>query len=192
MTAPGTFSTSRIRQTLGVKGGLQPTYDTLNMTPVAVLADFSNSYAPESIEGRGYTAEVITHPGIPKSYVDVELASRAQGGIVIEALGIGSDTPGINGYVEITPTPIAVAGTPIVALSIGGIPKQSTLRYSSNQGSSGADTVIYPAPLILPTNRAYVPPGSYLRFGTFVLVPAIHSCEFYIAWREVPEMLGAP
>jgi hypothetical protein len=162
------------------------------MTPVIILADMSRSFAPEAIEARGmFLNEHST--GIAKDMSSFQLHSRGRGGIIVEALGVATSTANFGCYVQVQPTTGAGMGAAFAQPNnIGGEAISSFLMDSTVFDPPGTG-VIYPSPLVLPTERMFVPAGYYLRWGVYSWVaPAIHDIATNLVFREIPESLGAP
>ena len=53
---PGTFSTSKLLQAMGIKGGLLPQLGSGPIQPVAVVSDFTSTQSPEAVEARAFVA----------------------------------------------------------------------------------------------------------------------------------------
>lgn len=183
------FSTSSIFRALGVRSPRQLPLDTGEASPVVVVADLSSTFAPEQIEARGLHMFVRT-AGVPQTYSQYNLHARSEGGLVVESLAIGSDVAG-RGFVQVITTPSAGMTTSGQPLPIGGSAISSFLTHGFGAGAAG-NSAIFPLPFILPTERLYVPAGSYLNFGTIISPAAVHDIEDYLVFREIPEILGGP
>ena len=93
MTRPGTFSLARALAAMGVKGGSLPQLSSADLQPVVVTADFSQTQAPEAVEGRAFVSwdnQAGTGPpfGTPQGahWMGFYFWCLAPGGAVIERL----------------------------------------------------------------------------------------------------------
>ena len=185
MTAPTTFSASGILRRLGVRSANQPEYYTQAMIPMILMADMSRSYAPEAVEGRGMVAHDLPASAPSGNF---KLHSRGKGGIVIEYFGMASDEVTAQVQFEIV-TADPFLGTPL-KLDIGGVATVSDSRYLGSGPALGASKLVYPAPFVMPTERVYVPAGSW--FHAACAFAGNHRVYLVCIWREIAESLGAP
>lgn len=194
MSAPTTWSMAQIYRALGVRSAIQPNYGVSQFNPVAVVADFSNTFAPEQIEARGLLHRVEGAAGVPGTWKGYQLHALSPGGLVVEELAIGSDLAGYGWYQIATIDQVPGGGGAIgPPMSIGGQPLTTRIEYGKAAPSALFPSAYFALPVVCPTDRMFVPCGSYLYFGvTTGAPPALFTLEMWCVWREIPEQLGAP
>jgi hypothetical protein len=184
MSAPSTFSASRILSKLGVRSRIQPEYRTRDMTPVVILADMSRSYAPEAVEARAFAASQLLHNG---TSVDWELFANAPGGLIIEHIGITSDQAAAIASFGISTTSLGF-GVSLALRNIGGEPVNSRAERGFDTYAGGGWN--WPVPFTMPGERMFIPAGSYLQARSYFI--GAQWGYFFCVFREIPESLGAP
>lgn len=202
MTFPTTLSLSRAYARLGVRSRLQPEYRTSPMQPVIMVADISNTFAPEAIEARVVWATIHQNtgpPGPPASANNFQVQARGAGGLVIEHLEVLSSVAVLATYVAIVandwggfPAPIWTA---IDNVNIGGDPVASVAQRGQDSLWPVGSTprVVWNAShFIMPSDRTYIPAGAYLQVQATLAAVGAFDTEFLCVAREIPEMLGAP
>lgn len=193
MAEQTSFSLSRIYRALGVRTGILPPFDTEAFAPVAIVADFSRSYAPEQIEGRAVMLE--TTPSLaPHLYVNHLIEVRSAGGIIVEALEIETDQANAQCYFKRRQTrPWTGISLNTQRVDVGGLSTRSDVEGAWNVVLLGTPSCVHASPLVVPTERMYVPAGWYFEWGSYQpIAPVAHTLRYSIVWREIPEILGTP
>jgi len=182
------FSTSSIFRALGVRSRRQLPLATVEAQPVVIISDLSSSYAPEAIEARAVVAfEALGN----STSINLQLFSKAQGGCIIEYLGIASNLAGTQAQVEVRDTS-AVSSALNSIINVGGIATESVPTSGMGVAIS-PPRLIYPTPWVSPTDRMFIPAGSFLHCASVVPGgPAVQNAYFIMVWREIPEILGGP
>lgn len=176
---------------------------TAESSAVVLLADFSRSFAPEAIEQRHVWSGTLINPGTDPgghghSSNCYEFFSRGQGGCIIEYMEVRASaaTAFVSVLIEDTPwggtSPFGGGFSAVGGFDIGGTPADSTLeQLRDNPIPIGAGGISVSQPNFwLPTERAYIPAGGYLRFMTAVAPPAAIDTDVFLIIREIPEILG--
>ncbi len=186
---PGTEALRRLGivepEVFSIEGG--------RMTPVMIMADRSRSVATEPVEARGYL--FVSVPASAGDRGQVELHSRAPGGIIIEFFNyleppdlVAADiTTGVFLAVEDGASFLADTGVAQIQ-NVGGL----AVRSIGISGASGIGFRGLLVPNSLGTNaRAtaiYVPAGSFLSIHSRALNARFTAV---ILWRELPEIQPA-
>jgi len=172
----------------GVKGGHVPDYAN-SIQPVIVVANFSNTYSGEPLEGRGLSGRNESVPN-GERFVYM-LVCKAVGGLVVERMiiqGLGAS----GGWIDILDGPVAtITQGPAFVLQIGGaVAVSDSLSGTTFELPTGVGPVDLSFLGVLDENRVYVPPGKTLHVFSDVVGP--FNAEFEIAWREIPAAIGLP
>ena len=183
-----TFNLGRVHRALGVKGPVNPKYRVDNFSPVAVVADFSRSFAPESIEARAYYSLSQASTG-GNSYTNWLFQSLGAGGSIVEQIAIVTSSANAVGFAQrLSASPWSGSGS-TARLQMGGTDTKSTITTSTNQ----VPPVAFPSmlsPWSIGDSRLYIKPGEFLNFGSFSATGTAHTCWVGMVWRELEEQLG--
>lgn len=189
------FSTSAILRALGVRSRRQLPIETGGIQPVALLADYSSSFAPEAFEARVVMAGTLASQA-PHSSLMHLVQVRAVGGIVVEYCNLSVNVAGDICFVQVVDaTPPGVWGAlPAGGLfSVGGAEPRCVGWLGYNIAPVVANPMVAKYnTLWLPTDRFFVAAGKFLLFGSFTATPAAFSTTHAVTFREIPEMPGSP
>lgn len=184
-----TYNLGRVHRALGVKGPINPQYREDSFSPVAIIADFSRSFAPEQVEARSFCGHTQASAGA-NTEINFKLHCLGSGGAIVEYVGI-STTNNVTIFVQRLAADPWAFGTGIGnILQMGGNDTKSTITWNVNQPPPVAPTTM-PTPWAVADARFYIPPGSYLHFGSRSPGAVAHSCTIALIWRELEEQLGA-
>lgn len=179
----------------GVKGGQIPQF-LQGVQPVIILANFSQTYSGEPLEGRGIAADLA--PACPigqRSYV--RLHSFSPGGLVIENLSAVDPAFPFATQTWLDIVDEIPAGTTFEAaaqvLQSGGTPAVSDVFHGHTtavpSGAGPMDNVVFnPQALI----RMYVPNGTMLWVITDAVSDGTQRLGWRFVWREIPAPIAGP
>jgi hypothetical protein len=194
-----TFNLGRVQRALGVKGPINPRYRVEDFSPVAIVADFSSSFAPEAIEGRRIWAQTFSHTAAalsPSGHATIclEIMARAPGGLVIEHLELLDSVATAKIILQHATSSWAAGGwLRVVGIELGGIPTTSIIDWQFNLDPPAPPILFWDDPyFVLPGTRTYIAPGEFLRLQAYTVGAVAHVLKVAIVAREIPESIGAP
>lgn len=197
MSAPTTFSLSRLYNLLGVKGGDFPRIGNAEVQPVSIVANL-DALTPEIVEPRGMVGTPIQNISASNRF-SFEIRSRSNGGLLIEqfiwqSVALTSpllmsvqreaqaipNLPNERFVVEVgdqdRPTKSQVFTD--IGPSVGGAVTQATSATTSRTDATFR---------LNPQARVFIPPG--FRFIVWSTDLGADVAAFVI-WREVEEVVG--
>jgi len=192
------FSISEALARGGVKGGPIPAIVS-NVQPVIVMADVSQSYSGEPLEGRGAVAaqSSTTLPAGPVTRAFLRIESRSVGGVVIEDIFAQGNIGSTAVFLDIIPTEALFAREEVEKeiLSCGGAAIFS--RYfdgRANTPVTGSGPFSFGLTLGARTPfRAFIPPGSsFVAYAADLAGAGNGGISGQIVFREIPQSIGLP
>ncbi len=186
-----TFGQSQIDSAFGIRTQERMRMNTGAMQPVAILADMSESFAPQRLVARGIAGIRLPAPGALSANV-FQIESRGAGGIVLEQITLGavSTSQTDRWFQGVFPPPGTIGLTASGTIQQGGGTTRSVYRSGTNALAA----------LLSPVVSSYSAQANALPLNIFVaagqmweLTWIVNSESFCaITWREIPEPLGAP
>jgi len=186
-----TFGQSQIDSAFGIRTQERMRMNTRTMQPVAILADMSESFAPQRLVARGIAGVRLPAPGALNLTV-YQIESRGAGGIIIEQITLGavSTSQTDRWFQGVFPPP----GTPGLAASNTIQQGGETTRSVYRSGTTALAGALTPVVSSYSAQANALPLDIFVAAGQMWELSWIVNSESFcaITWREIPEPLGAP